>query len=235
MVGETAKRNMEKAKAAGSNVVVHGPPDVSNSELLAPWRGKSGAEILREADARAEDLEAQRTKDALAEIQWLEGKKAYSEKAAAEIAKFVVRARMVVDTSSPEPIAGAELVVQNGTAIAVAGGRFAITLATPGSDSPEYYDTFTYDVQGEPLAPGTTATWLVRLPPGGWTKVSQTAPNTAPGNAVVTVKVPDDAVVTAEAVSLRSADGKADLRDPWRGEDAHRLALLKDFVRERRR
>jgi hypothetical protein len=177
-------------------------------------RGKTGAEILREWDAQVKEMEAQRTRDALAEINWLEGQKAYGLKSKAEIAKFAVKAQITLDRTTPEVIARIQLTVQNGTSIAIAGGRFIVNVGSAHRNE-HWYDV-TYDVMGEPLAPGATAIWVV--PP-------ETAKN----------EEADLGILTARVVSLKSPDRPTDLHDPWTGEHEHRLAMLKAFVRDRPR
>lgn len=174
--------------------------------------GKTFDGIMREADRIRAKRAAKEREQALGEINELKGKKASSEKAAAELSKFVVeksRFYFKKDHFRHKPII--DLTVRNNTAHPVARAYFAGIIATPGRAVPWLKERFSYEIPGG-LEPGEQARW--RLEPNmfsDWGKVQWK----------------DDMVFTVDVFRLDGADGQPLFSADFSEDDAKRLDALR--------
>ena len=154
-------------------------------EMRQSLDGKTGAQVIDEAERINSERKKQERKQALSEIQELELKRTNSDIAQDKLKKFKVeRSRFYFreqEYSGKEPII--ELTVLNGTDQAISRAYFEGTLISPNRSIPWIKDTFNYSISGG-LEPGERASWT--LAPNmysDWGKVD------APSDAVFTVIV----------------------------------------------
>jgi hypothetical protein len=147
--------------------------------------GKTGEEVIAEAERIEVERKAREREQALVEIKELETKRLESEAAREQLKKFqVIRSRFYMrdqEYMGKQPII--ELTVKNDTDKAVARAYFEGTLASPNRSVPWHKDTFNYSISGG-LEPGEQASWS--LAPNmfsDWGKID------APSDAVFTVTV----------------------------------------------
>lgn len=176
--------------------------------------GKTGEQVIAEANRIQAEREVRQRKQALAEIRELEEKRKKAATAREELQKFqVLRSRFYMEKQEfmgKQPII--ELKVKNGTSKAVSRAYFRGTIASPNRSVPWYQDSFNYSIPGG-LEPGEEATW--KLAPNmfsGW------------GN----VNAPADAIFTVTVEQIDGADGKSiySVRE-FTKEDHERLEKLK--------
>jgi hypothetical protein len=171
--------------------------------------GKTGAEILAQAQEIRAERERKEREQALQEIQELRSKASAAEQAAKELKAFqILRSRFYKRPQRygrPEPII--ELTVVNGTKFAISRAYFRGTIASSGRAVPWLRDEFNYSISGG-LEPGERATWKL-------------APNTFSDWG--RVDAPPDAVFTVEVIKLDGPDNQPVL-------DAEGLS---DFEKER--
>ena len=183
----------------------------SMKEALA---GKTGIQIIAEAEKVKVERQEKEKNQALQEINELEAKKKKCDEDRAQLASFkVIRSRFYKrnrEYLGPEPII--ELTVKNETKFPVSRAYFTGTLASPNRSVPWLKDQFNYEISGG-LEPGEQATW--RLSPNMFSDWG-------------TVKTPKDAVLTVDVEKLDGPDGKAlfSTRD-FDDDDAERLVSLK--------
>ena len=147
--------------------------------------GKTGIEIIAQANRILEERKVRERTQAIAEIKELEEQKSLNATARAGLAKFeVLRSRFYKEEQeygSPRPII--ELSVRNGTHHAVSRAYFVGILASPGRAVPWYKGSFNHSISGG-LEPGEEARWsLVAGIYSGWGSVD------APADAIFTVEV----------------------------------------------
>ncbi len=191
------------------------------AQASAKLNGKTGLELIAEAEAIASERVAREQAralaetraQALAEIKELETKRVSALAARVELAKFEVsrsRFRLVPrGYSSPQPLI--EMSVKNGTSSAVSRAYFKGTVASPGRAVPWIKEDFSYSIEGG-VEPGEVANWSLE-------------PNrfSAWGKA----EVPVDAILTVDVVRLDGPDGKVLYDSVFSDADAERLERLK--------
>lgn len=184
------------------------------NKMLEGLNGKTGDQIIAEAERIKAERLAREREQALNEIQELEAKKQAADTAKTELKRFeVLRSRFYIqETDFMGDQAVIELSVKNGTDSAISRAYFIGTLASPNRSIPWHKDSFNYTISGG-LEPGEEASW--RLSPNilsGWGHVD------APADAVFTVTVEE----------LDGPDGETlySLKD-FSERDAERLRELK--------
>lgn len=169
-------------------------PDAMTREMRLKLDGKTGGEILVEAEEIIAERKRREREQALAEIVELEEKKRAAERAGVELRRFVVvRSRFYKQPQrfgSPEP--RIELTVRNDTDHAVSRAYFTGTIASPNRSVPWLKDDFNYPIPGG-IEPGEELSWTL-------------APNTFSDWG--RVDAPPDAVLTVEVVRLDGPDGE---------------------------
>jgi hypothetical protein len=164
------------------------------SKMGSAIDGKTGQQIIAEAERIRIEREERARAQALTEIDELTAKQEEARKAEQAMARFeVVRSRFYKQEQqymSDQPII--ELTVRNGTVVPISRAYFEGTLASPGRSVPWLKETFNYGISGG-LEPGEEATWSL-------------APN--PYSEWGTVDVPDDAILTVTVRKLDGADGE---------------------------
>lgn len=187
------------------------------SDLLSSLNGKTAAEVSATASAIRVEREAKEKQQALIEIDELISKKARSEQAKSQLAKFTVsKSRFYLRdekySSQPQPVI--EITVKNGTSQAVSRAYFKGTIASPGRSVPWLVEDFNYEISGG-LEPGEENSWSL-LPNrfNDWGKVDP----------------PSDAVFTVEVVDLDGPDKKS-MFDSILFTDANQKRL--DLLRSR--
>lgn len=147
--------------------------------------GKTGDQIIQEADRIRADRAIREHQQALEEINELEALRIKSEIAREELNKFqVLRSRFYLRDegfSRKQPII--ELTVKNLTESPISRAYFEGTLASPDRSVPWIRETFNYSISGG-LEPNEEVTW--NLAPNmfsDWGKVN------APADAIFTVTV----------------------------------------------
>lgn len=158
-------------------------------------KGKTGEQVIAEADRILKERKERERQQALKEIQELETKKIAAESSRGELQKFqVIRSRFYMqeqEYGGKQPII--ELTVKNGSGKAVSRAYFEGTVASPGRSVPWHKDVFNYSIAGG-IEPGEEANWT--LAPNrfsDWGKVD----------------VPADAVFTVTVEQIDGADGKS--------------------------
>jgi len=156
--------------------------------------GKSGEEVIAEADRIKKERKEKEKIQALSEIQELQDKKVKSIKAKESLKQFeVVRSRFYKQEQKygrDKPII--ELTVKNGTSYPVSRAYFKGTLASPNRSVPWLIETFNYKISGG-LEPGEEVEWsLAPNQFGDWG----------------TVDAPTDAILTVEVEQLDGSDGE---------------------------
>lgn len=188
--------------------------DLTAAKMKDAINGKTGPEIIAEAQKIEAQRKEQERVQALTEIKELEDKKVKAAEARTHLAKFeVVRSRFYKqkrDFLGAEPII--ELTVRNGTGQAVSRAYFVGTLASPNRSVPWLKDEFNYSISGG-MEPGEEAHW--KLSPNmfsNWGKVD----------------APADAIFTVTVEQVDGADGKPlfSVRE-FSERDAERLEKLK--------
>lgn len=190
-----------------------GSKDIEN-RMKEALHGKTGHEVLAEADRILKERKERERTQALNEIKELEEKKAQAEQDKKDILKFeILRSRFYLEESfiGKKPII--ELTVKNNTAHAVSRAYFEGTLASPGRTIPWVKQAFNYSIPGG-LEPGEEASWTL-------------APNMF--SEWGTVDVPADAVLTVTVEKLDGPDDKVIYSSKGYTEyDEMRMQKLKD-------
>lgn len=173
---------VDRNELSSEHVVGVGKLEGNARHLL---NGKTGEQILAEAERVLAERREREVRQALEEIEELESKLAKSENARQHLKSFqILRSRFY--TRNLEYVGRQqiiELTVKNGTEYAVSCAYFEGTLASPDRSVPWHKDNFSYNIPGG-LEPGEEATW--KLAPNmfsDWAKVN------APKDAVFTVTV----------------------------------------------
>ncbi|WP_262927373.1 DUF6694 family lipoprotein [Phytohalomonas tamaricis] len=138
--------------------------ELGKSELEARVRnsvdGKTGQQIIDEADQILAERKKRELDQAKKEIQELENKKAEAEVAKDKLALFKIKKSRFYKQErhygNGQPII--ELTVENGTDNAIARAYFEGTLASPERSVPWLKESFNYQIAGG-LEPGEQATW----------------------------------------------------------------------------
>ena len=192
--------------------------DSTVSKMKRALEGKTGIEIIAEANRIQEERKVRERTQAIAEITELEEKKSLNATARAELAKFeVLRSRFYKEEQEyGSPRAIIELSVRNGTNKAVSRAYFVGTLASPGRSVPWFKDSFNHPISGG-LEPGEIARW------------SLVADRYSVGYSVWgSVDAPADAIFTVEVEKLDGADNKVMFSTTdFSEEDKERLRTLK--------
>jgi len=176
--------------------------------------GKTGAQIIAEANQIKIEREQKQKEQAIQEIKELEDKKQNSSKAREELKKFeVTRSRFYKEKRKYlGEQAIIEISVKNGTSHPVSRAYFNGVLASPNRSIPWHEDSFNYSISGG-LEPGEKATWSL-------------APNMFSGWGKA--ETHDGAVFTVTVDRIDGADGKAIFSVKEFGEkEEKRLAELK--------
>ncbi|WP_275150672.1 DUF6694 family lipoprotein [Citrobacter koseri] len=175
--------------------------------------GKTGEEIINEANAILAERAAKEQQQAIKEIAELEQKKEDSEKAKESLRNFVVnKSRFYFEKQGfggPKPVI--DLSVENKTESPISRVYFKGTIASPGRSIPWLVEDFNYRIAGG-LEPGEKADWSL-LPNqfSAWGRVES----------------PEDAMFTVEVVRLDGADGKALFdSEAFSENDKKRLEIL---------
>lgn len=190
------------------------PPEEMAAEALAPLNGKTGEEIITQAEQLVAARKQKEREQALKEVQELEQKRANAQAAESQLAKFEVvtsRFRKVKQNEflPPQPII--ELAVKNGTGKAIKRAYFVGTLASPGRTVPWMKDDFNYEISGG-LEAGESAEW--HLSPNMFSHWGR-------------VEAPSDAVLTVQPVKLEGANNEVLYDAAFSEEDQKRLESLK--------
>ena len=177
--------------------------------------GKSGEEVIAEAERIKKERKEKEKTQALSEIQELEEKQEKVNSAKNKLAKFeVIRSRFYKkkqEFMGEHPII--ELTVKNGTSHPISRAYFKGTLASPNRSVPWLVETFNYRISGG-LEPGEEAEWS--LSPNQFSEWG-------------TVDAPADAILTVEVEQLDGADGEPLFSSRNFSErDAKRLKKLKE-------
>ncbi len=172
--------------------------------------GKTAADVFAMSDSIVAERRERAREAALEEIEELEVKKAASEAATVELAKFeVVRARFYQEEGvfGSEPKIG--LTLRNGTASAVSRAYFRGQVVSAGRAVPWIDEEFNFSLPGG-IEPGE---------PGDWTL----SPNTFSewGN-----ETPDDAIFIATVIRIDGPDGEALFDMDFDNQDQERLDVL---------
>ena len=202
-------------------IPVPGVPGVNLIEegFKQALHGKTGDEIIAEAEVIEKERQGRERAQALGEIKELEERQIKAEAAKSELTKFqVLRSRFYKKKmeSLPEmPII--ELTVKNGTQHSVSRTYFRGTLASPDRAVPWLTNDFSHQIQGG-IEPGETATWQCRMD-----MFRQWA----------VVQVPSDAILTVEVLRIDGPQGEALFSSSdFSEKDAKRLAELKQKYKE---
>ncbi len=176
--------------------------------------GKTGFEILAEAEIIKNERKEKEKAQALREIDELEQKKAKSDSAKVNLAKFeIIRSRFYKRKEQFMEKSIIELTVKNGTSHPISRAYFKGTVASPNRSIPWIQESFNYQIAGG-LEPNEKADWIL-IPNmfGGWGKTD----------------VPEDAILTVEVEQLDGPDGKPlfSSRD-FSEKDQSRLKKLKE-------
>ncbi|WP_299980073.1 DUF6694 family lipoprotein [Desulfobacula sp.] len=177
--------------------------------------GKTGNQIIAEANQIKIEREKKQKEQALQEIIELEEKKKLSIAALEQLKQFeVLRSRFYKrkkDFMGDQPII--DLTVKNNTSHAVSRAYFEGTIASPGRSVPWHQDTFNYSISGglEPLEEGSWS--LAPNMFSDWGKV----------------EAPSDAIFTVTVTRIDGADGNPLYSTDQFGErEERRLAELKE-------
>ncbi|WP_312268048.1 DUF6694 family lipoprotein [Pseudescherichia sp.] len=185
------KTVMAGAFAGNADAVAAQQADKAKAAL----NGKTGEEIINEANAINAERAKREQQQALQEIAELQKKKSQSQDAKESLRNFIVnKSRFYFqkqEFGGPRPVI--ELSVENKTNTPISRAYFKGTIASPNRSIPWLVDTFNYSIPGG-LEPGEKADWPL-LPNmfSDWGKV----------------EAPDDAVFTVEVVKLDGPDGNA--------------------------
>lgn len=175
--------------------------------------GKSGEEVIAEAEKIKRERKEKEKTQALSEIKELQEKQAMAEKAREELRKFeVIRSSFYKQEQQygrDKPII--DITVKNGTSHPISRVYFKGTLASPNRAIPWLVETFNYKISGG-LEPGEQVDWsLAPNQFGEWGSVD----------------APNDAILTVEVEQLDGSDGKALFSSRSFSErDANRLKKL---------
>ena len=198
------------------SIFAEGAAGVGTTELKMKeaLNGKTGDEIISEAQRIKEQRKEKEKIQAINEIKELTEKKEKSQKARNALKSFKIeRSRFYKKEQTygePKPII--ELTVTNWTSHPISRAYFKGTLASPNRSVPWLVETFNYQISGG-LEPGEEANWSL-------------APNMFSDWG--TVDAPADAILTVEVEKLDGVDGKPifSSRD-FSKRDAERLDKLK--------
>lgn len=188
--------------------------DTTEMKMKEALDGKTGDEVIVEAERIKKHRKEKERTQAINEIQELIAKKDKSQNAKMELENFkVMRSRfykLKQAYGDPKPII--ELTVMNWTSHPISRAYFKGTLASPNRSVPWLTETFNYQISGG-IESGEEAAWS--LAPNmfsDWGKVD----------------VPADAILTVEVERLDGVDGKPifSSRD-FSKSDAERLEKLK--------
>lgn len=118
--------------------------DTTKGKMKDALHGKSGEQVIAEAERIKQERKEKERTQAISEIQELEEKKSKAVSAKNDLAKFeVIRSRFYrqkQDFMGERPII--ELSVKNGTAHAISRAYFEGTLASPNRSIPWLVETF---------------------------------------------------------------------------------------------
>jgi hypothetical protein len=181
--------------------------------------GKTGDEIIAEAEVIEKERQERERAQALGEIKELEERQIKAEADKSELTKFqVLRSKFYKKKMEPLPeMAIIELTVTNGTQYSVSRAYFRGTLASPGRAVPWLTNDFSHQIRGG-IEPGETATWQRRMD-----MFSQWA----------VIQVPSDAILTVEVLRIDGPKGEALFSSrEFSEKDAKRLAELKQKYKE---
>lgn len=197
-------------------LLAEGASGVGTTEIKmkAALDGKTGDEIILEAERIKKLRKEKERAQAVDEIRELTAKKEKSIKAKKALENFrVIRSRFYKQEQtygSPKPVI--ELSVINWTTLPVSRVYFKGTLASPNRSIPWLTETFNYQIPGG-IEPGEEAEWSL-------------APNMFSDWGKV--RAPSDAILTVEVVRLDGVDGKALFSSRvFSKSDAERLEKLK--------
>jgi hypothetical protein len=193
--------------------------NVIEEEFKQALHGKTGDEIIAQAEVIEKERRERERAQALGEIKELEKKQMKAEAAKSELTKFqILRSRLYknkLEVLGDQP--RIELTVKNGTQHSVSRAYFRGTLASPGRAVPWLTQAFNHQIRGG-LEPGETATW-------------QLAPTLF--RQWGTVDVPSDAILTVEVLRIDGPKGEALFSfEEFSEKDAKRLAELKQKYKE---
>lgn len=185
------------------------------SKMTAAVHGKTGNQIISEANQIKLERKKKQIEQALQEIKELEEKKLNAVQTREKLKKFeVIRSRFYKKEkkySREQPII--ELSVKNSTQHSISRAYFNGTIASPNRAVPWHVGSFNYSISGG-LEPGEKADW--NLAPNmfsDWGKVD----------------APKDAIFTVTVERLDGADGKTIFSTKEFGEkEEQRLTKLKE-------
>ncbi|MEQ9207297.1 MAG: hypothetical protein RLN78_08015 [Phycisphaerales bacterium] len=173
--------------------------------------GKTGEEIIAEAEKAREQRKQRERDQAITEIEEIVAK--LSPETEKILANFVVERSLFIPSGGGYlgSDASINLVVRNDTDHAVSRTYFQAILLTPGRSVPWVDAEFNYDIPGG-LEPGESAEWNLRPNMfGEWSK--------APDDR-------DDTVFIVRAIGLDDADGASITGERFTPRDQERLASL---------
>jgi hypothetical protein len=187
---------------------------LSKAKMKDVLDGKSGEEVIAEAEKIIIKRKRKEKNQALNEIQELQDKQEKSNSAKISLKEFkVVRSRFYKEKQEyGRDKAVIELTVRNGTPYPVSKAYFKGTLASPDRSVPWLVEAFNYQIPGG-VEPGEEVQWLL-------------APNQFGSWGLV--KVPDNTILTVEVEQIDGPDGKPLFTSRNFSErDAKRLKRLK--------
>ena len=198
-----------------------GVPGVNpvEEEFRQALHGKTGDEIIAQAEAIEKERQERERALALGEIKELAERQIKAEAARSGLRTFeILRSRFYkkkMDSLPDIPII--ELTVKNGTRHGVSRAYLRATLASPGRAVPWLTNDFSHRIQGG-IEPGETATWECRMDMFRRWAVAQ---------------VPGDALLTVEVLRLDGPTGEPLFpSSEFPEEDARRLAELKEKYKQ---
>lgn len=198
---------------AGIMAMSSAKPEEMFAHVTAPLNGKTGEEIIAEAEGVVASRKQMEHDQTLKEVQELEQKHTNAQAVQSQLSKFEVvtsRFRKVKRNEFLPPQPLIELTVKNGTGKAVKRAYFVGTLASPGRSVPWLKDDFNYEISGG-LEPGESAEW--HLAPNMFSDWGKVDPSS-------------DAVFTVQTVKLEGPNGEI-LDGRFTDEDQRRLDSLK--------
>lgn len=189
-------------------------PESFASEMRSRVSGKTGAEVIAEADRIQAERAARERAEAEAELAKLEAAEKAVLGVQADLAKFEILEARLGKTEGFMPRPFINMKVRNGTTFAVRRGYFRGRVTSPGRSVAWIEDDFNYQVSGG-IEPGEEQVW--RLSPNmfsGWS-----------------TDVPMDAALKVAVVKLEGADGKPLFTElEFAERDAARVASLRKML-----
>ncbi|MCG8291994.1 DUF6694 family lipoprotein [Pseudomonas entomophila] len=169
--------------------------DDASGDMMAALNGLTAKELSIKADQVRKERAEKERQQALSEIAELAKKKELSEAAAVLLKKFEVQQSRFYKQKQQyglrdQPVI--ELVVANGTGVAVSQASFRGTISSPGRSVPWLVEEFSYAISGG-IETGEGQHW--KLAPNQFSDWG-------------TVNPPQDALFTVEVTRLDGADGK---------------------------